>query len=161
MLVVLDKDGTLIRTKSGEKFVNKYDDQVLFEGVTRRLINFKQHGANLVIASNQGGVAAGKKTLDEAILEMSFCLDLIPQVEYALCCPDFDGVDCWQGFRGGSPILHKNQQWQFRKPAPGMLLFASENVVGRKLMIGDRPEDLQAAQAANFDFLDAEQWRSS
>jgi len=44
----------------------------------------------------------------------------------------------------------------FRKPKPGMLNLAISDCIRKPtqvLMVGDRPEDEQAAQAANIPFM--------
>jgi D-glycero-D-manno-heptose 1,7-bisphosphate phosphatase len=48
---------------------------------------------------------------------------------------------------------------QFRKPNPGMLKLAAYlHSADECLMIGDRPEDEQAAAAAGIKFLSADVW---
>jgi len=51
----------------------------------------------------------------------------------------------------------------FRKPLPGMLNFAKNyyGVPDQILMVGDRPEDEQAAIAANVPFMWADTWRKN
>lgn len=95
ILVILDKDGTLAGTRSGAKFVQSPDDQVLLPGVQERIAELKAAGATIVIASNQGGVAAGHKTLSEAIEEMRVVLRLLPGVRFAVFCSDFEGRECF------------------------------------------------------------------
>lgn len=58
-LAVLDKDGTLTTSKSGNKFARNPTDQVLIEGVVEGCQSLIDAGYTLAIASNQGGVAAG------------------------------------------------------------------------------------------------------
>ena len=75
-LLVLDKDGTLTRTKSGHTFVQHPEDQVLIDGVVEAIAAYTADGWTMAIASNQGGVAAGHKTLEEAIAEMQYAMEL-------------------------------------------------------------------------------------
>jgi D-glycero-D-manno-heptose 1,7-bisphosphate phosphatase len=113
-------------------------------------------------------VAAGHKSLEDAIAEMRFCLQLLPQIDSALLCPDFEGNQLWKVEhpslgRGDVGICDNGTDiglyGQYRKPAPGMLNYASE-LYPEAIMIGDRPEDRDAAAAAGIPFVDAEAWRS-
>lgn len=54
-LLVLDKDGTLVRPKSGNTFVQHPEDQELIEGVAEAIQRYVADGWQLAIASNQGG----------------------------------------------------------------------------------------------------------
>jgi D-glycero-D-manno-heptose 1,7-bisphosphate phosphatase len=91
-------------------------------------------GYVLAIASNQGGVSAGFKTLDQASSEMSYCLHLLESqdisIKTGLFCPDFDGNQCrvvnWGesfDYIADSLVGCKNEDLigTFRKPSPGML----------------------------------------
>lgn len=177
-LAVLDKDGTLTTTKSGNTFVQNPTDQILLPGAVegcRRLIDA---GYVLAIASNQGGVAAGHKTLEQAEDEMSYCLHLLQnsdiRIEIGTLCPDFEGNQCivvrWDAsfdyIRDSiAGKDNKDSIGTFRKPQAGMLKAIFSMLQPRKLkledcwMIGDREEDRLAAAAAGFNFLDADEWR--
>ena len=87
-LCIFDKDGTLTTTKSGETFVQHPEDQILLPGVVEGITAMAADGWLFAIASNQGGVAAGYKSLDDAIREIRYCLSLLPQIELGLFCPD-------------------------------------------------------------------------
>ena len=119
----------------------------------------------MAIVSNQGGVTAGHKTLENCILEMKFCLELFPKITEAYFCPDFEGNECWRvwGECGEEyRILYSHDSWEtknleiagrFRKPSPGMLtLAASFYNFDEILYVGNRPEDKGAALAANIPF---------
>jgi len=71
-LAILDKDGTIVQPKSGNKFVQNPTDQILIDGVVDGCKRLIDAGYVLAIASNQGGVSAGFKTLDQASSEMSY-----------------------------------------------------------------------------------------
>jgi D-glycero-D-manno-heptose 1,7-bisphosphate phosphatase len=178
-LAILDKDGTLTQPKSGSKFVQSPDDQELMPGVKKAIAALVADGYRLVIASNQGGIEAGHKSLDDAIAEMRYCMELLPEIDSACFCPDFAGKECWlvNEVRAFS-VLETWKKYQkfdelknsFRKPNPGMLYLAQFHyfwhpVDGCKLdpasclMIGDRPEDEQAAEGAGIPFIHADVWR--
>lgn len=167
-LAILDKDGTLIRSRSGHTFVRHPEDQELLPGVEDAIARLVADGYKLAIASNQGGVAAGYKTLEQAIAEMNYCIELLSNKESfwrAYFCPD-NGETCWEVFDSGKHRLCPVDTWkgQFRKPNPGMLRQALNSVmvysvVTDVLYIGDRHEDEQAAQAAGIPFVWAHDWR--
>lgn len=170
-LLVLDKDGTLTRTKSGHTFVQHPEDQVLIDVVTDAIAAYAADGWTMSIASNQGGVAAGFKSLDDAIAEMRYCLNLVNEnytmIGYGLFCPDSVGNDCWivDQTRGKGQSLEeydcfKKLKGTFRKPNSGMLDFWSDKYkfCDKKLMIGDRDEDRGAATRAGFEFMHVSDW---
>ena len=179
-LLILDKDGTIIETKSGNKFVNLPDDQKLIDGAGEAIARYVSDGWDIAIASNQGGVQAGYKSLDDAFAEMYFALDLIrdglpssnnSQIRGAAFCPSSGESAYLIRMHLGleKPFLHLSQcdyDFSFRKPEPGMLLclpeilsFDSREQYESTLMVGDRPEDEGAAKAAGMAFMSAEAWR--
>ena len=165
-LLVLDKDGTLTRTKSGHTFIQHPEDQVLIDGVAEAIAAYAADGWTIAIASNQGGVAAGFKTLEQAITEMRYAMELAG-IDTAYFCPDSgdtlqivekhcDGIGWGKLF---SP---------FRKPSAGMLQVAEsrlssccdlhEDLITKRLMIGDRDEDFGAAVNAGFGYMHVSAW---
>lgn len=180
ILAIIDKDGTLTDTVSGHQFPQSPTDQLLLPGVANRIAELKEMGATIVIASNQGGVAAGHKTLDDAIREMQYVLKLLPQVDYAFFCPDFDGLQCYYVHQSNIDAPPEIAGWEahranvgasligtFRKRTDGHLgsgmLHAAMLIypmLSQVVMVGDRPEDQQAAAQAGITFVDAEAWRS-
>jgi histidinol phosphatase-like enzyme len=162
-LIIFDMDGTLADRDSGE----------LLPGVADW---FTEHGAKheFGIATNQGGVGMRRwmeqdgfgspedypteddvwKHIDGLVgrLQRTYSVRIHPLVCFAYQSkkgkwsptPSPKGSfydSCWQ------------QNW--RKPAPGMLLELMSHynrVASETLMVGDRPEDEQAAANADVDF---------
>lgn len=97
-LAILDKDGTLVQSKSGNTFIRNPTDQILMDGVFEGCQRLISAGFVLAIASNQCGVAAGQKTLDDAEHEMIYCMYLLEKfsirIEVGLLCPDIRGTQC-------------------------------------------------------------------
>lgn len=171
-LLLLDKDGTLVRPKSGNQFIQTPWDQEPIPGVREALEKYK--GWAIAIVSNQGGVAAGHKTLEETFLEFRYCLELFPQIEKAYFCPNFEGDRCWECWgdcEEQNRIFHEHNKTDLyllrnpncRKPGAGMLLLAADNALQPVVMVGDRPEDEGAAIALSKEipcqFIWAEDWR--
>lgn len=184
-LAIFDKDGTLVRPKSGGTFPQHPEDQELIPGVAEAIQDCVADGWTIAIASNQGGVVAGYKTLESAIAEMRYCLSLLPseaKIEGAYFCPD-NGQTC---YRVSAPIHYEdvpnrphaeitpviavhdqaiakimNLNGLYRKPNPGMLLYATRDRGSAvpRIFVGDRPEDEQAAANADIPFVWAHDWR--
>lgn len=171
-LLILDKDGTLTTTKSGEKFVQHPNDQKIIPGMGRALIEAKNQDWRICVASNQGGIIAGYKTHLDTTAEFVCLQRLFPEIEMAVYCPDqgrmmtqinYKVSHIWtQDVRDWNLTLKKTGQKieieNFRKPSAGMiqLLIASfESKIGedRIVYIGDRPEDEQAALNAGVVFI--------
>lgn len=156
-LLALDKDGTLVRPASGSKFVQHPEDQVLLPGVAEVIRRYADEGWAMVICSNQGGVAAGHKTLEEAIAEMRYCLNLLPEINTAYFCPSlappkwlrwlrhlgFYATRCYRVDRDGRPLSAAewfvdedyilaggDNTFGYRKPG-GLMLFwaATEHLI--------------------------------
>ena len=167
-LIIFDKDGTLTEPKSGEPFVQHPLDQQPIPGAAEAVRHFHGRGFPMVVASNQGGVASGHKSLDEAISEMRFCLELFPEIEFGVFSPDYEGRVAYLVWRDRSEQVPQpkdllNRFGHFRKPGPGMIhlilcQYARRFNPSRSdiWVIGDRPEDEGAAVAAGCNYLAAD-----
>lgn len=143
-LIIFDVDGTLTTTKSGATFRKTADDWQWLPGRLEKLAKLDRQGAKLACATNQGGVAYG--LLDPREIRTALTLMAeeahIPVVEMCFSHPKASLAE----YREDSPR---------RKPGPGMLLSIiqkSGESASDTLMVGDRPEDEQAAMAAGVDF---------
>ncbi len=174
-LLLVDLDGTVREPISDNKFIQYPTDQRAIAGVKEALIYYCLRGWTILGITNQGSVAAGYKSLEDAIDEQRYTLDLLPQITAIYFCPDFEGQQCWLVKDGieAKPVheaIHpsvlvgsfRNLVGNFRKPQPGMLQAAIKihSDEGAEVwFVGDRPEDQQAAAAANINYLDAALWR--
>ncbi len=174
-LLLLDMDGTVRRPKSGAKFISSPDDQEIIPEAVRKIEEYHQGGWLCVGITNQGGVAAGHKTLNDAIAEQAITLALCPQIALIYFCPDFEGEICYSVEGGEKNTIcryerahfrHPVEQSEllyrsFRKPGDGMLWLAIDKsgmLAIEVLMVGDRLEDEAAAKSANVPFLWAQNW---
>jgi D-glycero-D-manno-heptose 1,7-bisphosphate phosphatase len=167
-LLLVDKDGTLVRPKSGKEFVQNHKDQELLPKVAETIAHYRAEGWWINIISNQGGVALGYKSLEDTIQEMQFCLELLPDIDSAYFCPD-DGETCFSVSSGiHDPIRYSGNFAEnrcfgglYRKPDPGMIEQAIDDSGSggfgpwpeEVLFVGDRPEDQVAAAAAEIQFI--------
>jgi len=166
-LLICDKDGTLTRPKSGQTFVQHPEDQELIEGVADAIARYIADGWTIAIASNQGGVAAGFKTLEDAQDEMRYALSLLPEIEYAVFCPDNGDTAHLVSIAGGCNRYRKYQRisvegLSYRKPSAGLIKICLAQTVfpySDILFVGDRPEDQGAAANAKVNFMWADEWR--
>lgn len=176
-LLILDKDGTLVRPKSGHKFVQKPWDQIPLEGAQEKVREYAKDGWYIAVASNQGGIAAGHKTVEATVMEFEFLFELFPEISDAYFCPDFEGEQCYRLYAHKidsavyvSYVVYSPEQFDihnpicagFRKPGAGMLLLAMGcfpcDEEDQYLYVGDREEDEQAAHAAKIPFMWAHDW---
>jgi len=140
--VFLDRDGTIIEDPG---YINHPDQVKLLEGVPEALQELIAIGYKLVVVSNQSAVARGIVTekvlgeihdrLNQLLGEKAIHLDGIYYCPYH---PD-----------GAIPKYRKESN--FRKPNPGMLLTAAEQMhieLNQSWMIGNRDRDIEAGTRA-------------
>lgn len=162
-LLLLDLDGTIREPKSGAKFINDPLDQKPIDKAFDMCSYYQEKGWLLIGVSNQGGVAAGHKSLESAIAESQETLRLFPQLLFIYFCPDYEGLKCYKVSREDTvPIFQQSSEFgSFRKPGAGMLNLNIRYYLPTKaMMVGDRPEDEQAARNARILFTWAEDWRN-
>jgi D-glycero-D-manno-heptose 1,7-bisphosphate phosphatase len=159
-LLILDKDGTLTYPINGGDFVTRPKAQAMYKWVLDRLDQYRCAGWDLAIATNQGGVASGYKTLKDAIDEVIYTMELTG-IPMAMLAP-------WHEKHLGEAIVLEgvlppyitiySDALRFRKPNAGMITYLRQGY-NRVLFVGDRDEDEQAAKAANVPFQWADEWR--
>ena len=134
--VFLDRDGVIIENQ--DDYVKSWEEVRFLPRAVEALRRLSLTDYALVLVTNQSAVGRGVITLDWA---MQINELMIAEIEAQggrvdasyMCphCPD-EGCNC-------------------RKPAPGMLLRAAEELcldLGCSYLIGDAVSDIQAAQAA-------------
>ncbi|MCC5633439.1 HAD hydrolase-like protein [Nostoc sphaeroides] len=109
------------------------------------------------------------KSLEDAIAEQQYTLELIPQLEAVYFCPDMKGLVVYRVTRNDAVKLADHtpdgefleEKFRYRKPGAGMIFRASIDFdidLTKSWMIGDRDEDEKAAKAAGVNFMPAEIW---
>lgn len=186
-LLLLDLDGTIRRTKSGERFINNPYDQEILPTVKDRLGYYTKHNWQIAGITNQGGVAAGKKLLPNVIIEQNYTMQLAGgAISSIYFCPDYKGNICYRCVyiqpsdfviemidlevvsamsNLTDPSREPIVKHGFRKPEPGMIELALygygfDRSYDIALMVGDRKEDETAAAKAHIEFMWAEEWRN-
>ena len=148
-LLIFDADDTLRRTTIAGKWCpDGPEEWELLPRVRDVLsaISWDRDGYSIGIASNQGGVAGGYLTRENAnrlLVDMVVrAIGYLPLRNYIELCTCGPLANC-----------------QCRKPAPGMLLRILEQSGGpadQALFVGDSEEDREAAKRAGVDFSWAE-----
>jgi D-glycero-D-manno-heptose 1,7-bisphosphate phosphatase len=173
-ILFLDLDETIREPKVGQ-LIQPWDNQQPMPGAKEAIAHFKKLGWNIFGVSNQDGVAAGKKSIDDCIKEQQYTLSLFPEISTIYFSPDFKGKTLGVSNLINTTIIEEDDfdsPWHsFRKPGSGMVHYAISQFcdvaeipfddIEDIWMIGDREEDEGCAKAANINFCPAEAWRNS
>lgn len=140
--IFLDRDDTLIEDPG---YINNPKQVKLLDGAAEALIEFGAMGYKLVVASNQSAVARGIVTekvlgeihnrLKQLLAEKGAYLDKI------YYCP----------YHSEGSVAKYRKESDFRKPNPGMLLAAAEEMdidLNHSWMIGNSNHDIEAGLRA-------------
>lgn len=141
--LLLDVDGTLRKTKSGEIFPRDPDDVELLPGRREVLQRWVDEGYRLFFVSNQSGVAS--ETVTKAAVDAAFARTVellgLPVTEVAYCPHPAFPVGCF-----------------CRKPLPGLgVALIQRHQLAREhmLMVGDMDSDRDFARALGVRYVDA------
>lgn len=141
--IFLDRDGTL---NQDHGYVHEIDDFQFFEGAIEALLELKKMGFALVVVTNQSGIARGMYS------EAQF-LRLTEWMDWSLADRDVELDGIYFCPHHPQAIDEKyRQECECRKPKPGMLLDAQQELnidMAASYMVGDKLDDLLAGQAAN------------
>ncbi|NCJ12852.1 D-glycero-beta-D-manno-heptose 1,7-bisphosphate 7-phosphatase [Serratia marcescens] len=140
--IFLDRDGT-INVDHG--YVHEIDNFHFIDGVIDACRKLKKMGFALVMVTNQSGIARGKFSEDQFMY-------LTEWMDWSLADRDvdFDGI-YFCPHHPEAVVEEYRQVCDCRKPQPGMLLQAQQELnidMAASYMVGDKPEDMQAAIAA-------------
>lgn len=141
--VFLDRDDTLIDDPG---YINDPDQVKLLDGVAPALVELRRMGYKLIVVSNQSAIARGIITekvlakiherLEQLLARQGAKLDKIYYCPYHP-----DGV-----------IPKYRQESNLRKPGPGMILAAAEELdidLSQSWVVGDSDRDVQAGKNTN------------
>ena len=161
-ILFCDVDGTLTETISGKPFKQHPKDVKIIDGADKAVQHFNKLGWLIIGVSNQGGVAAEHKSLDDAIAEMAYTKLLLPELRRIYFCPDYEGKQLFSDDGYEISAFSDCTGYNFRKPNPGMITHFIKNIdqpIDKCLMTGDRPEDEECALNAGIKFIEAQAWR--
>lgn len=144
--VFLDRDG-VINVDFG--YVYKSIDFVFLPGVIEGLKTFQNNGFELIVITNQSGMARGYYSQEDYNNLTKYYQDILiiqgVRISGIYCCPHHP--------RGSVEPLAIS--CDCRKPSPGMLLKAASDLdldLGRSFMIGDKITDMLAAKSAGLRY---------
>jgi histidinol-phosphate phosphatase family protein len=143
--VFLDRDNTLILNHGDLGDPGRVR---LLPGVPEGLASLREAGFTLVVVTNQGGVARGRFTESDVLAvhqRLGQMLDRCVGREGVIArfyhCP----------FHPQGSVVEYTREHPWRKPAPGMLLQAAQDLsldLGRSWLIGDAARDVEAGRRA-------------
>jgi D-glycero-D-manno-heptose 1,7-bisphosphate phosphatase len=151
--LVLDFDGTVRRSKSGQTFISGPDDIEIMPGVEKLIWRYRQLGYAIFGLSNQGGVAHGFKTFLKCAEEFEATYAAFEKNPFHLvkyCMRD-----------GKGKVEPYNHRSLGRKPDIGLLYEMEVEAYDKagwiidwdnSLFVGDRPEDEECAKRAGVPF---------
>ena len=131
--IFLDRDGVI---NIDEGYTYKWSEFEFIEGAIEALKHLINLGKNLIIVTNQSGIARGYYTEEEYLQLEVMMLD-----EYH-CPHHVDGV-----------VPSLSIQCSHRKPSPGMILSAIKDHSldpSRSIIIGDKESDIEAGENAKL-----------
>ncbi|MFT3881928.1 MAG: aldo/keto reductase [Gemmatales bacterium] len=144
--LLLDVDGTIRITKSGEKYPRSADDVELLPGRKEVLKKWIKDGYQLFFISNQSGVSSGKVTTEQVEAAMARTIELLQlPVTEAIYCP-----------HKAFPVL-----CFCRKPLPGLgvYLMRKHRLAKEHLtVVGDLGSDEQFAKAIGAKYVDVNEF---
>ncbi len=136
--IFLDRDDTLIEDPG---YINSPEQVKLIEGVVDALVELKKMGYKLVVVSNQSAVARGittEQTLQEIHRRLEQLLAIGgAQLDKIYYCP----------FHPDGVIPKYRRDSDFRKPSPGMILQACQELnidPAQSWAIGNSESDIEA-----------------
>jgi D-glycero-D-manno-heptose 1,7-bisphosphate phosphatase len=140
--IFFDRDGTLCEDRN---YLRRSEDIRILPGVIQALQQLRDRGFQLIIVTNQSGVARGYFTEEElaeihSVLAARFGHSGI-QFAGIYHCPHLEGAE--------APAY--SRPCDCRKPQPGLLLqAASDHGIDLKgsFMIGDKASDIEAGRRA-------------
>ncbi len=148
-LYIFDKDGCLCTSVKGQNgkthAPNKLEDQDYFEDVLPVIDKLRKEGHSIAIASNQGGVAFGIFSADEAELLVAAANQYIGGDAYRVCF-----------YHPKGHVAPYNAEHVNRKPQPGMLVELMHELgflPSETVMVGDWESDKKAAEHARCGFI--------
>jgi HAD superfamily hydrolase (TIGR01662 family) len=141
--LLLDVDGTIRSTLSGEHYPRHVDDIKILPGRQETLSQWIDQGYELFFVSNQGGIAAGfvdHQTVQDAMMRTAEMVG-VPITEIVYCPHPSKPVGCY-----------------CRKPMPGLGVYLIErHQLSREhlVMVGDMASDAEFAAGLGIQFHDA------
>ncbi len=140
--IFLDRDDTLIEDTG---YINSHEQVKLLDGVAKALIELKALEYKLVVVTNQSAVARGIIT-EKVLGEIHNRLEQLLAEKKAF----LDGI-YYCPYHPDGAVKKYRKESEFRKPNPGMLLKAAEEMdidLGQSWCVGNSISDMEAGLRA-------------
>lgn len=152
--LIVDLDGTIRKSKAGNRFIDGPDDVELYPGVIEKLAKYVELGYRIFGVTNQGGIAFGHKSELQVTDEVNATLELFGEDN------PFCGVMVATSHPQGTVEPHCHRSF-YRKPYYGALVEfervarANGEVIDwdKSIVVGDRWDDRDMAKAAEVAFV--------
>ena len=134
MLIILDRDGVI--NYDSDHYIKSPDEWQAIPGSLARIAEWKRAGHQVVVATNQSGIARGLYS-DSVLQEIHQKM----QTQLAEHGAELDGIYYCPH--------HPDDHCACRKPEPGLLLQIKQDFdadLSQALLVGDSLRDLQAAE---------------
>lgn len=145
-LILYDYNGTLVETLSGDTFPRDTSDWRLLPHRATVCERWHALGARTAIVSNQGGMAFGYHNAGDVVWQIEQIGRDIGMI---------GALECFGHPQATIDRYRTPPDDDWRKPGPAMLRYLMESCAvapERTLMVGDRPEDEEAAKRAGVAF---------
>jgi D-glycero-D-manno-heptose 1,7-bisphosphate phosphatase len=136
--IFLDRDGVINKEKG---YLHRIEDFIFIDGVFEACLSFKKLDYQIIIITNQSGIARGYYTLFEYEKLTKWMLNQFSKKNISILdvffCPHDPKSKC-----------------SCRKPQPGMLVDAKNKYnidLEKSWMIGDKETDIEAANLAGIN----------
>lgn len=143
----MDRDGTLIEDKH---YLDDPNDIQWFRGVFKCLKQLSENGFELIVVTNQSGVARGLMT-EQVVHEIH------TQMEETLLNHEISLTDIYYcPYLENGSVKKYSKKSPLRKPSPGMIYRARDEHgirCDRSYMIGDKASDMKAGWRAGCETI--------
>ena len=140
----LDRDGVI---NVDQSYVFEVSEFVLINGIETAIRRFNERGWRVFVVTNQSGIARGYYTETDMQTLHDYMIGLLKsmgaRIDHIYFCP----------YHEAGEVERYRRDSELRKPRPGMLLQAMKDYptdMSQSFLIGDKPSDVQAAQAAGI-----------
>jgi D-glycero-D-manno-heptose 1,7-bisphosphate phosphatase len=142
----LDRDGVINVERN---YVYRIEDFEFVDGIFDLCAKAQTHGFNLVVITNQAGIARGYYTEGDYERLTAWMLDQFAsrgiRIDRVYYCP----------FHPTAGIGEYRRESFDRKPNPGMILRAQKDLdldLSRSVLVGDKDSDIEAGRAAGVKY---------
>lgn len=140
----LDRDGVIVEDTH---YLSDISQVSFLPGAVEALKILRESGIPVVVVTNQAGIGRGYYGWQDFMAVQDYINDYVREgggfIAACAACPYHP--------EGQTPYCHKNHP--FRKPNPGMLLWARESAhidLGKSWIVGDKLSDLQSGALAGL-----------